>query len=77
MKNKFLLVNGKHSNNWSGRQDLNLRPLTPQANALPDCATSRKLKIRIVTGESQTARLSTLLTGTFVQDLAKFEQMYS
>ena len=27
--------------NWSGRQDLNLRPLAPQANALPDCATSR------------------------------------
>jgi integrase len=28
---------------WSGRQDLNLRPLAPQASALPGCATPRKL----------------------------------
>jgi hypothetical protein len=27
--------------NWSGRQDLNLRPHAPQACALPDCATPR------------------------------------
>ena len=27
---------------WSGRQDLNLRPLAPQASALPGCATPRK-----------------------------------
>src|SRR5690349_18693244 len=26
---------------WSERQDLNLRPLAPQASALPDCATLR------------------------------------
>ena len=26
---------------WSGRLDSNQRPLAPQANALPDCATSR------------------------------------
>ncbi len=31
------------SNNfWSGRPDLNRRPLAPQASALPGCATSRK-----------------------------------
>src|SRR5581483_6357250 len=28
---------------WSGRADLNRRPLAPQASALPDCATSRRL----------------------------------
>src|SRR6266496_3908878 len=28
---------------WSGRQDLNLRPLAPQASALPGCATPRNL----------------------------------
>ena len=27
--------------NWSGRRDLNSRPLAPQASALPGCATSR------------------------------------
>ncbi len=32
---------------WSGRQDLNLRPLAPQANALPDCATSRIIEFKI------------------------------
>ena len=26
---------------WSGREDLNLRPPTPEAGALPDCATPR------------------------------------
>ena len=26
---------------WSGREDLNLRPLAPHASALPDCATPR------------------------------------
>lgn len=26
---------------WSGRQDLNLRPLVPQTSALPSCATTR------------------------------------
>ena len=28
-------------NEWSGRQDLNLRLLAPHASALPGCATSR------------------------------------
>ena len=27
---------------WSGRQDLNLRPLAPHASALPGCATPRE-----------------------------------
>ena len=31
--------------NWSGRQDLNLRPLGPQPSALPDCATPREAGI--------------------------------
>ena len=26
---------------WSGRQDLNLRPPVPQTDALPSCATAR------------------------------------
>ncbi len=26
---------------WSGREDLNLRPLEPHSSALPDCATPR------------------------------------
>ena len=26
---------------WSGRLDLNQRPLAPEASALPNCATSR------------------------------------
>ena len=26
---------------WSGRKDLNLRPLAPHASTLPDCATPR------------------------------------
>ena len=28
---------------WSGRQDLNLRPSGPKPDALPDCATPRLL----------------------------------
>ena len=28
--------------NWSGRQDSNLRPSAPKADALPDCATPRR-----------------------------------
>ena len=27
--------------NWSGREDLNLRPPAPHAGALPGCATPR------------------------------------
>jgi len=34
--------------NWSGRQDLNLRPSAPKADALPDCATPRLLYERRV-----------------------------
>ena len=30
---------------WSGRPDLNRRPLAPQASALPGCATARQTKI--------------------------------
>ena len=30
-------------NNWSERQDLNLRPPVPQTDALPGCATLRHL----------------------------------
>jgi hypothetical protein len=31
-------------NQWSGRRDLNTRPLAPEASALPSCATSRTKK---------------------------------
>ncbi len=30
---------------WSGREDLNLRPLAPHASTLPGCATPRKKEI--------------------------------
>ena len=30
---------------WSGREDLNLRPLAPHASTLPGCATPRMLRI--------------------------------
>src|SRR5271170_223112 len=33
--------------NWSGRQDLNLRPSAPKADALPDCATPRRKRLWI------------------------------
>ena len=36
---KLLKLQGK----WSGREDLNLRHLTPHASALPGCATPRKI----------------------------------
>ena len=29
--------------NWSGREDLNLRPPAPKAGALPGCATPRRI----------------------------------
>ena len=38
-KTKFYLIILKLV--WSGRQDLNLRPLDPQSSALPGCATPR------------------------------------
>src|SRR3972149_12274648 len=31
---------------WSGRPDLNRRPLAPKASALPGCATSRRYEHR-------------------------------
>ena len=31
----------KLKKNWSEREDLNLRPLAPEASALPGCATLR------------------------------------
>ena len=37
-KGIYLKVISKY---WSGRQDLNLRPLDPQSSALPGCATPR------------------------------------
>ena len=30
---------------WSGREDLNLRPPAPKAGALPGCATPRLIEI--------------------------------
>ncbi len=35
------LRNGFLSSSWSGREDLNLRPLQPHCSALPGCATPR------------------------------------
>ena len=32
---------------WSGREDLNLRPLAPQTSALPGCATPRNRARRL------------------------------
>ncbi len=38
-----LVQQGRYGSNiWSGRQDLNLRPLAPHASALPSCATPRR-----------------------------------
>jgi hypothetical protein len=39
---KHPLTAGAKIRNWSGREDLNLRPLQPHCSALPDCATPRK-----------------------------------
>jgi hypothetical protein len=36
-----VLTNFPRKENWSGRQDLNLRPSGPKPDALPDCATPR------------------------------------
>ena len=36
-----LLTNGLSRSNWSGREDLNLRPPEPHSGALPYCATPR------------------------------------
>ena len=34
-----------HGQLWSGREDLNLRPLRPERSALPGCATPRPGRI--------------------------------
>ena len=39
------MIQLRHPNNWSGREDLNLRPPTPHAGALPDCATPRTINL--------------------------------
>ena len=33
----------KYKEHWSGRRDVNSRPLHPQRSALPDCATARPI----------------------------------
>ena len=38
------------SKRWSGRLDLNQRPLDPQSSALPNCATSRHVPARLHAG---------------------------
>src|SRR2546422_980772 len=39
-RSRLLILRG-----WSGRPDLNRRPLAPQASALPGCATSRESRL--------------------------------
>jgi hypothetical protein len=55
---------------WSGREDLNLRPLRPERSALPGCATPRpgrtEQEFRIVLqqgGKTQAVRFSHSLAG--------------
>ena len=43
---------------WSGRQDLNLRPLDPQSSALPDCATPRFYFLSSCKISSRSCRIS-------------------
>ena len=46
---------------WSGRADLNCRPLAPQASALPGCATSRPhIIVPAQRGSTSRAQSSTL-----------------
>src|SRR5258705_9803444 len=42
---RILRMAGNQSENWSGREDSNLRPPAPKAGALPGCATPRKTTI--------------------------------
>src|SRR5581483_7942860 len=44
------------SEGWSGRQDLNLRPSAPKADALPGCATPRRSGSRALGTQSAHAR---------------------
>ena len=39
------ITGGKDNQDWSGREDLNLRPPAPKAGALPDCATPREITL--------------------------------
>ena len=49
-KTKNILIKKKLI--WSEREDLNLRPPTPHAGALPDCATPRIIeKYNILKGK--------------------------
>ena len=45
IQTQIFLTDWFERENWSGRQDLNLRPLDPQSSALPDCATPRRGRI--------------------------------
>src|SRR3954464_10358295 len=40
--NDTKIVRLEKTENWSGREDLNLRPPAPKAGALPGCATPRR-----------------------------------
>jgi hypothetical protein len=46
---------------WSGRQDLNLRPLGPKPSALPNCATPRFTEVDY-TGEIEILLAATEVT---------------
>ncbi|MDB6061291.1 MAG: hypothetical protein JWM78_1394 [Verrucomicrobiaceae bacterium] len=41
----FVLTMTIYNLNWSGMEDLNLRPLRPERSALPDCANARNLAV--------------------------------
>ena len=41
LSSKESSTDNRDKERWSGRQDLNLRPLAPHASALPGCATPR------------------------------------
>ena len=43
--------------NWSGRRDLNSRPLAPHASALPGCATPRPEGCRDVAARDSSGRI--------------------
>ena len=41
LRGEYLREVTMEEDDWSGREDLNLRPLPPQGSALPVCATAR------------------------------------
>ena len=53
---------------WSGRQDLNLRPLHPQCSALPGCATPR-FKCRNDTAKGSFCNQKALLKSEIVDSV--------